>query len=271
MTISGVQEEALSVSLYTRLLGGSTGDNKVLLEAVVSCMTGQFEPRPSVFSEAVLGCPVNLTDFVLTQKGQGLGRRPGGIGSGLLVSRRTLTVFPPGESSVESESESEGAKETQAFLQGVKESQEEPAAAVMKESPKEGVVAEVKEVAKEEVAKEAVKEVVVKEVAKEVVKEVVVKKPRKNRTKTEPKRGVSKALQRAALNKKLLEVQAAKEAAAKKAAAKEAKTNEAAAAQEAKRKALEMEINAEESGVTDTDEESQEEVMEIVPEEGEIS
>ena len=258
MTISGVQEEALSVPLYTRLLGGSTGDNKVLLEAVVSCMTGQFEPRPSVFSEAVLGCPVNLTDFVLTQKGQGLGRRPGGIGSGLLVSRRTLTVFPPGESSVESESESEGAKETQAFLQGVKESQEEPAAAVMKESPKEGVVAEVKEVAKEEVAKEA-------------VKEVVVKKPRKNRKKTEPKRGVSKALQRAALNKKLLEVQAAKEAAAKKAAAKEAKTNEAAAAQEAKRKALEMEINAEESGVTDTDEESQEEVMEIVPEEGEIS
>ena len=243
VTISGVQEEALSVSLYTRLLGGSTGDNEVLLEAVVSCMTEQFEPRPSVFSEAVLGCPVNLTDIVLTQRGQVSRRWPGGARWGPV--------------------------ETRDFLQGVKESQEESAAAVMKESPKEGVVEEVKEV-----AKEAVKEVVVKEVAKEAVEEVVVKKPRKNRTKTEPKRGVSKALQRAALNKQLLEVQAAKEAAAKKAARKEAKAKEAAeaaAAKEAKRKALEMETNAEESGVTDTDEESQEEVMEIVPEEGEIS
>ena len=256
MTISGVQEEALSVSLYTRLLRGSTGDNEVLLEAVVSCMTEQFEPRPSVFSEAVLGCPVNLTDIVLTQKGQVSRRWPGGARWGPV--------------------------ETRDFLQGVKESQEGSAAA---KSPKKGVVKEVKEVAKEavkevvkevvleEVAKEAVKEVEVKEVAKEAVEEVVVKKPRKNRTKTEPKRGVSKALQRAVLNKQLLEVQAAKEAAAKKAARKEAKAKEAAAAaaKEAARKALEMEANAEESGVTDTDEESQEEVMEVVPEEGELS
>ena len=138
VTISGVQEEELSVPQYNRLLGGKEGPNKVLLEAIVSCMTGQFEPRPSIFSDAVLGCPVDLADFVLTNNGQGLGRRPGGIGPGLLVPRRPITVFPPKEPSVK--------------LEGVEEDQEEPPAAVMKESPKEGVVEEVKEVAKEVVA-----------------------------------------------------------------------------------------------------------------------
>ena len=220
VTISGVQEEELSIPHYTRLLGGSEGPNKLLLKAVLCCMTGQFEPRPSVFSEAVLGCPVDLADFVLTKPGQGLSGRPGGI----LAPRRILTVFPPGESSVESE--------------GVKESQAEPPVVVAKEPLKEEVVEEVKEV--------------VKEAVKEVVKEVVARRPKK-KTKNEPKR-VSRASQRAALNKKVLELKSKKEAAAKEAAAKEVEM-----------KALEQENNEKDS----VDEESVEEV-EMILEEGEV-
>ena len=183
VTISGVQEEKLSIPHYTRLLGGSEGPNKLLLKAVLCCMTGQFEPQPSVFSEAVLGCPVDLSDFVLTKPGQGLSGRPGGI----LAPRRILTVFPPGESSVESE--------------GVKESQAEPSVVVAKEPLKEEVVEEVKEV--------------VKEAVNEVVKEVVARRPKK-KTKNEPKK-VSKASQRASLKVKVLELKSKKEAAAKEA------------------------------------------------------
>ena len=96
VTISGVQEEKLSIPHYTRLLGGSEGPNKLLLKAVLCCMTGQFEPQPSVFSEAVLGCPVDLSDFVLTKNGQGLGGRPGGIrGPGILAPRRCFLRKSP--------------------------------------------------------------------------------------------------------------------------------------------------------------------------------